>query len=187
VPEMVDQELATLVRERLDARQPRRLPRRFVPPPERTHRYRWAVALVAAFLLGLSAAVLVRPEVGRRLLPIGVFGGPSAVPTAPAPTGLPRSPGAGVPTAQPGAVPSPSPEATPAPQPSVPGPGGGGTGAPGGGAPPPPSSGDVITLPLPPLPLPTPSGGVPLPVPSLPLPPLPLPTGGLLQPAPTPP
>lgn len=164
MPDIVDRELAVLVRERLDTRRPRRLPERFVPPAQRPHRYRWAVALVAAFLLGLSIAVLVRPEVGRTLLS-GVLGRPVATPSAPAPTAAPhRTPGAGPAS---GATPAASPGATPAPEPGSPAPGG----AAGGALPTvPPAGGGTVQLPLPPLPLPTPSGGVPIPVPSLPVP-----------------
>ena len=179
MPELLNDEIAALVRERLDARQPRRLPERFVPPPEPTHRVRWAVAVVAAFALGLAIAALIQPGVGQ-IVRSGLLG-QSPVPSAPAP----GRPGA---TPVPGVRPAPT--AQPSPAPSAQSNDGSGS-APGGGSsggtpppPPPASGGDTITLPLPPLPLPTPSGGIPIPVPSLPLPPLPLPTpsGGLLPP-----
>jgi hypothetical protein len=176
VPELLNDELAILVRDRLDVRQPRRLPERFVPPaPDQSHRGRWMAAVVAAFLLGLMLAVLIRPEVGQ-VVRSGLFGTHPAVTPAPVVT-APTVPSV---TRTPGSSPAPSStaETTPASQPSA-----DGSAPPAGGSSSvvpvpsaPPSGGDAITLPLPPLPLPTPSGGIPVVVPSLPLPPLPLPT-----------
>jgi hypothetical protein len=183
VRELIDDELATLVRERLDARRPRRLPARFVPPrPQPAHRARWTVAVVVAFLAGLAIMLMVRPEVGSTILS-GLLGRqPVATPTpapsssAPGQSGGPTAPGSQTGA---GATPVPPPgttQATPA----------GGGPAPGGGtsssAPAPQPSGGTVQLPLPPLPLPTPSGGVPLPAPSLPALPLPTPSGGLTLP-----
>jgi len=183
VPELLNDEIATLLRERLDARQPRRLPVRFVPPAERPHRVRWAIAVAAAFLLGLAIATLLQPGVGQ-IVRSGLLDRPGSTPeptvTAPGRPGVTQVPGVAP-------APSASPSQTPAPQPS--GADGSGSSGSAGGTPPPPPAGDTITLPLPPLPLPTPSGGIPLPVPSLPLPPLPLPTpsgGGLPPLLPTP-
>ena len=52
VSERDDRELAALVRARLQARQPRRLPERFQPPAPRRHRVRWAaLTAVAAIVL----------------------------------------------------------------------------------------------------------------------------------------
>jgi hypothetical protein len=183
VPELLNDEIAALVRERLDARQPRRLPERFVPPPQPTHPVRWAVAVVAAFALGLAIAALIQPGVGQ-VVRSGLLG------QSPVPTGAPGAPAPGRPgaTHAPGGQPAPTAAPSPSAQPSSGSDGSASGGGSAGGTPPPPppaSGGDTITLPLPPLPLPTPSGGIPIPVPSLPLPPLPLPTpsgGGLLPP-----
>lgn len=194
MPELLHDDLATLLRERLDARQPRGLPERFVPPAPRRRPHRlgaWAVAVAAAFVLGVAISALLQPGLGR-----GVYSNFTRLfglqPTAPATTSPATTPVPGIQPGAPSATPAPTAETTPAPQPSGAAGGTGTGGGPAGGpssAPPPPSGGDVVTLPLPPLPLPTPSGGVPIPVPSLPLPPLPLPTGGLpplLGPAPSP-
>jgi hypothetical protein len=181
--QLIDHDLATLVRERLELREPR-LPARFVPPVERPVRRRWVIAAtIAAFLLGLSVALLIHPTTATSVLS-GLLGRPSTT-AAPAPS---ARPGGAAPVVSPAPAPS-----QPGGSPSPGGPDGGqAAGVPPTPAPTPSSGGDTIQLPLPPLPLPTPSGGVPIPVPSLPLPPLPLPTpsgGGLLpplQPTPTP-
>jgi len=174
----IDPELAALVRERLDAREPR-LPTRFIPRPERQpRRLRMAAAVVVAFLLGVGVALLLQPSVGSTVLS-GVLGRPSVV------TPLPAGPPSGVPSVAPGAGPagrplpsgsgSPGPSPTPAPdaggQPAAP------PAAPGGAPTPAPTqSGGGITIqvsvppvlpPPPPAPTPTPS---PTPTCLLPLP-----------------
>jgi hypothetical protein len=203
VPELIQDDLAVLLRERLDARVPRRLPERFTPPAPRRRSNRtgaWAFAVVAAFVLGVAIATLLRPGLGTTVVTdfSSLLG---RQPTAPPATTAPSAPpgatqGPGARPAVPSTAPATTPESTPAPQPSGQtggtGTGGGTVGGPTNAPAPLPTGGDVITLPLPPLPVPTPTGGIPIPVPSLPLPPLPLPTpsgGGLpplLGPAPSP-
>ena len=162
VSERDDRELAALVRARLQARQPRRLPERFQPPAPRRHRVRWAaLTAAAAIVLGLAAAEAVRPDLGSSVrsgvldrLP-GAHAGSPALATprgggSPVrPSGTRQSPGAGGAGAT-GAGSATSPGSSPVPS--------------GGSSPAPLTS-------LPPLPLPTPS--VPLPVPTPSLPPLP--------------
>ena len=157
MPELDDRELAALVRARLQSRQPRRLPERFVPPARRPHRGRWAlVTAMAAIVLGLAATAAVRPELGPAVLSGLADHLPGAHAGSPAPAlpgGRPARPsrppqgqGAGTATSAPG-----SPGPTPGPS--------------GGGLP--------VPLPsLPPLPVPTPSVP-PLPLPTPSLPPLP--------------
>ena len=122
MPELRNDEIAVLLRERLDTRQPRRLPERFVPPAQRSHRAWWAVAVAAAFVLGLAIATVFRPQVGefvnsvRRALPVTTA--PQANPTAPGQPGATR-----VPAVQP--APGSTPEPTPTSQPSAGGPSGG--------------------------------------------------------------
>ena len=158
----VDPELATLVRERLDERQPR-LPSRFIPPPERPgSRRRVAAVAVAAFLLGVGVAILIRPAVST-IVPSGVLGlPPAATPTPAAPVSSPRGalPGGGPASRAlpPGASSSPSP--TPDAGPTSPATAGGGAppaGAPAPTATPAPQQSAPITIQvtLPPL-LPTP-------------------------------
>jgi hypothetical protein len=159
----VDPELADLVRERLDAREPR-LPARFVPPPERPRRSPWVAAVVVAFALGFGIAVLVRPEVGTTVLS-GLLGRP-VVTTPLQPSAAPGSGGpAAVPSAgQRGAVPTglpasaaPSAPTTTAPQASGAAGGTSSGGPPPTAAPAPQQSGGItIQVSLPPL-LPTPA------------------------------
>lgn len=161
----VDTELAVLVRERLDAREPR-LPARFVPPPERPVRRRWVTAMVvAAFVLGVGFAMLIRPALNSTVLS-GVLGlQPVPTPTpAVSPPQAPRGivPGLGtggrpLPSATGSPGPSPSPDATPTPESA------GGTPAAGAGTPAPgptstaqPTAPVTIQVSLPPL-LPTPT------------------------------
>lgn len=160
----VDPDLASLVRERLDARLPR-LPARFVPPPERPVRRRWVAAVaVAAFLLGVGVAVLLRPAVSSTVLS-GVLGRqPAATPTPVVPASSPRGvvPGGRAQpsgSSQTGSSPSPTPEAGPsqataggAPQVAVPA-----VPAPPATPAPQQSAPVVIQVSLPPLPLPTPT------------------------------
>src|SRR2546429_2561433 len=137
VPELLDDELARLVRARLEARQPRRLPERFVPPARRSHRAaRVAVAAAAAALilvLVLSGTQAARPELVPAVLSGLLHQKPAATPTPASPTPLPgRRPANGAapaPTSAGGApaggtsAPAPSapaaPGATPAAQPST--------------------------------------------------------------------
>jgi hypothetical protein len=195
VPEVLDQELAALVRERLDAREPRRLPARFTPPARRVHLARWVVgSAVAGIVVGLAVAALIRPDVGSAVLS-GVFDRPrAATPHAPQ---TPRpAPSGGRPGSVPGTAPRPStatgtgPTAQPAPTASPAPPGGGPSTGPAPTAQ--PSSGGPLPIPLPSLPVPLPSLP-PLPLPSLPpvlpspLPSLPLPTRPpLVAPSPSP-
>ena len=66
VPELLDDELARLVRARLEARQPRRLPERFVPPSGRPWPARVAVAAIMAglALMVLAGLEATRPDLG---------------------------------------------------------------------------------------------------------------------------
>jgi hypothetical protein len=157
----VDPELAVLVRERLDAREPR-LPARFVPPPERRRRPWVAAAVVIAFALGFGVAVLIRPESGTTVLS-GLLGRPvvttpSAAPGSGGPAAAPSAGQRGaVPTGLPASSAPPAPVTTPAPEAS------GATGGTSSGGPAPtaapapqPSSGVIIQVSLPPL-LPTPA------------------------------
>lgn len=162
----IDPELQTLVRERLDTREPR-LPARFVPPPERPRRRGLTLAaVVVAFLLGLSVAVLINPATAgwvpsslRQHLPGVSTPTPIPPPTAP-PAAGPGGRPAGQP--QPGATgsPSPSPDVAATPPAS---PGGGAGATPAAGATPTPQPGGItIQVSIPPL-LPTPA---PTPTPS---------------------
>jgi hypothetical protein len=158
----VDPELAALVRERLDAREPR-LPARFVPPPKQSRRSPWVAAVVVAFALGFGVAVLVRPEVGTTVLS-GLLGRPvvvtpappSAAPGSRGPAAAPSAGPRGVAPTGPPASPAPStPAATSAPQASGAA-GGTSSGGPAPTAAPQPSGGITIQVSLPPL-LPTPA------------------------------
>ena len=160
----VDSELAVLVRERLDAREPR-LPSRFVPPPERQPRRRWVAAMVvAAFVLGVGVAMLIRPAVGT-VEPLSWFGlqpvptPTQAAPTPPAPRGVvpgsghaagpvPSPTGSPSPSPAPGATPTAEANAAPTAAPSTP--------APGANPTPQPTAPITIQVSLPPL-LPTPT------------------------------
>jgi len=158
VPELDDRELAALVHARLEARQPRHLPERFVPPAPRAHRRRWALlGVAAAILLGLAATAAVRPDLGSAVV-----------------AGLvQRLPGAHTGTPRPSVPAPPSGAGRTAPASRSPGPAGSGGGAapsPGSTAAPP---GGGLPVPLPSLP------PVPLPVPTPSVPPLPLPTPSL--------
>ncbi|TMC10463.1 MAG: hypothetical protein E6J41_08195 [Chloroflexi bacterium] len=173
----IDPELAALVRERLDAREPR-LPARFIPRSDRQpRRLRMAAAVVVAFLLGVGVALLLQPSVGSTVLS-GVLGRPSVV--TPAPTAPPSGTPGAVPGAGPAGRPLPSGSGSPSPSPT---PNAGGQpaappAAPGGAPTPAPTqSGGGITIqvsvppvlppPPPPAPTPTPS---PTPTCLLPLP-----------------
>ncbi len=169
VPELMDDELARLVRARLEGRQPRRLPERFTPPAERSRRVRWAVSAAAGaavVALALAGTAVARPDLAPAVLS-GLLGQRPAATPAPSPS----APGPGQ---RPAIVPAPAP----APSASAGAPNGGtpGAGAPGAPgqtpAPQPSSGGAPLPVPLPslPVPLPTPSLPVPLPTPSLPLP-----------------
>src|SRR5436190_10936658 len=90
VPDLVDDELARLVRGRLEARQPRRLPGRFTPPagrPRRTGLVVVAAAAVALLVLALAGTAVARPDLAPAVLS-GLRGLPAATP-APASTQAP--------------------------------------------------------------------------------------------------
>jgi hypothetical protein len=149
----VDPELAALVRERLDAREPR-LPARFLPPPDRPRRGRVVAAVVVAFLLGLGIAMLIRPEVRSTVLS-GLLGRPIVVTPVPPGGTPPAAPGAG-----PAGRPAASPSSSPSPSPDAAAPGSAGTPTPGSPAglpvPTPTPGGITIQVSIPPL-LPTPT------------------------------
>jgi hypothetical protein len=178
VPELLDDDLAKLVRARLDARQPRRLPERFVPPAARSHRPSWAAvaaAAVALVVLALAGTEAAKPDLAPAILSGLRHQRPAASPT-PAPGGQP--PNGVVPAPAPGAGGAPAGgTAAPAPQPTP----GGGPGAPGGAPAPAPApqpssgGGGPVPVPVPSLPVPVPSVP-PLPVPTPSLPPVPLPS-----------
>jgi hypothetical protein len=175
--ELVEDELATLVRARLEARRPHRLPAHFVPRPRPSHRGRWvlvAMATVAGFALGLAVAATIRPDLGtavesglRSRLPGAAQPTPAGPPTS-SPAGGTQQPGS---SAAPGVQPSdgsaPGGRQSSSQPPGAAGGAGSGAqpapGAAGGGSTPAPQPG------LPGLPVPLPSAP-PLPVSPPPLP-----------------
>jgi len=169
VSELRDDELAGLVRSRLEARQPRHLPEHFVPRARPSRTMRWVIAAAALVFLGLSGAAAARTDLGSMVLS-GVFGrqpathtptpAPSASGQRPAPSGTGQrgagaAPGAGTTSpALPGAAPTPRPStggnSLPVPPPSLP-------------VPTPTVCVPTLSSPLPPLPVPTPTPPVCIP------------------------
>ena len=169
VSELRDDELARLVRSRLEARQPRHLPEHFVPRARPSRTMRWVIAAAALVFLALTATAAARTDLGSMVLS-GVFGrqpathtptpAPSVSGQRPAPSGTGQrgagaAPGAGTTSpALPGAAPTPRPStggnSLPVPPPSLP-------------VPTPTVCVPTLSSPLPPLPVPTPTPPVCLP------------------------
>jgi hypothetical protein len=160
-PELREDELADLIRVRLEMRRPQHLPTRFLPPGQQAHRGRWAVALAASVaLVFLALATATQPATTimlsglfGHLVPAAASPSPTSAPTTGTSRGQHAAPGVGSTPAAPSPADSPTPTPAAAQQP---------TPTPAAAAQPTPTSsgsGSILPLPLPSLPplLPTPT------------------------------
>jgi hypothetical protein len=162
MPDLREDELADLIRVRLEMRRPQRLPPRFLPPGRQTHHGRWAATLAASVaLVFLALATATQPATTIALS--GLFGHlvpavASPIPTAAPTTGSARGQHAvpGVGSTPAGPSPGPAASSTPAPaaaaQPATPTPAAQAKPAPAAST----GGGGILPITLPPL-LPTPT------------------------------